>query len=140
MRAIIVYEGVRVDGRAMDELRPISCETGILPRVHGSALFTRGETQSLAVTTLGMVGEDDQVLDGIKLDEPAKRFILHYNFPPYSAAPAGARSVTEPWRSARCAPSSPRRTSSPTWSASSPTSWSPTVRARRPASAAAAFR
>ena len=68
----------------MDELRPISCETGILPRVHGSALFTRGETQSLAVTTLGMVGEDDQVLDGIKLDEPAKRFILHYNFPPYS--------------------------------------------------------
>ncbi len=84
MRAIIVDEGVRVDGRAMDELRPISCETGILPRVHGSALFTRGETQSLAVTTLGMVGEDDQVLDGIKLDEPAKRFILHYNFPPYS--------------------------------------------------------
>lgn len=84
MRAIIVDEGVRVDGRAMDELRPILCETGILPRVHGSALFTRGETQALAVTTLGMVGEDDQVLDGIKLDEPAKRFILHYNFPPYS--------------------------------------------------------
>ncbi|MDO4785741.1 MAG: polyribonucleotide nucleotidyltransferase, partial [Fretibacterium sp.] len=84
MRAIIVDEGVRVDGRAMDELRPILCETGVLPRVHGSALFTRGETQALAVTTLGMVGEDDQVLDGIKLDEPAKRFILHYNFPPYS--------------------------------------------------------
>ncbi|MDR1730980.1 MAG: polyribonucleotide nucleotidyltransferase [Synergistaceae bacterium] len=84
MRAIIVDEGVRVDGRAMDQLRDISCELGVLPRVHGSALFTRGETQALAVTTLGMVGEDDQVLDGIKLDEPAKRFILHYNFPPYS--------------------------------------------------------
>lgn len=84
MRSIIVDEGIRVDGRSMDELRPIACEVGVLPRVHGSALFTRGETQSLAVTTLGMVGEDDQVLDGIKLDEPAKRFILHYNFPPYS--------------------------------------------------------
>lgn len=84
MRGIIVDEGTRVDGRAMDELRNISCELGVLPRVHGSALFTRGETQAMAVTTLGMVGEDDQVLDGIKLDEPAKRFILHYNFPPYS--------------------------------------------------------
>lgn len=84
MRSIIVNEGVRVDGRAMDEIRPITCETGVLPRVHGSALFTRGETQSLAVTTLGMLGEDDQILDGIKLDQPAKRFILHYNFPPYS--------------------------------------------------------
>ncbi|MDR1875432.1 MAG: polyribonucleotide nucleotidyltransferase [Synergistaceae bacterium] len=84
MRSIIVNEGVRVDGRSMDQLREITCELGVLPRVHGSALFTRGETQALAVTTLGMVGEDDQVLDGIKLDEPAKRFILHYNFPPYS--------------------------------------------------------
>ncbi|MDR1740258.1 MAG: polyribonucleotide nucleotidyltransferase [Synergistaceae bacterium] len=84
MRSIIVNEGVRVDGRKMNELRRIDCELGILPRVHGSALFTRGETQALAVTTLGMIGEDDQVLDGIKLDEGAKRFILHYNFPPYS--------------------------------------------------------
>ncbi|MCL2009729.1 MAG: polyribonucleotide nucleotidyltransferase [Synergistaceae bacterium] len=84
MRSIIVNEGVRVDGRGMDQLREIGCELGVLPRVHGSALFTRGETQALAVTTLGMIGEDDQVLDGIKLDEPAKRFILHYNFPPYS--------------------------------------------------------
>lgn len=84
MRSLIVDERVRVDGRAMDELRPISCETGILPRVHGSALFTRGETQALVVTTLGMMGVDDQILDGLKQDEPAKRFILHYNFPPYS--------------------------------------------------------
>jgi len=84
MRSTIVNDGTRVDGRSMDALREVSCELGVLPRVHGSALFTRGETQALAVTTLGMIGEDDQVLDGIKLDEPAKRFILHYNFPPYS--------------------------------------------------------
>ncbi|MBQ7544615.1 MAG: polyribonucleotide nucleotidyltransferase [Synergistaceae bacterium] len=84
MRGIIINEHIRVDGRKMDQIRPISCETDILPRVHGSALFTRGETQSLAVTTLGMIGEDDQILDGIKLNEPAKRFLLHYNFPPYS--------------------------------------------------------
>ena len=84
MRGIIINEKIRVDGRKMDQIRPITCETGILPRVHGSALFTRGETQSLATATLGMIGEDDQLQDGIKLNEPAKRFILHYNFPPYS--------------------------------------------------------
>ena len=84
MRATAVNDGIRADGRAMDELRPITCEVGVLPRVHGSALFTRGETQALAVTTLGMMGEDDQVLDGLKQDEPSKRFILHYNFPPFS--------------------------------------------------------
>ena len=84
MRGIIINERVRVDGRKMDQIRPITCEIDLLPKVHGTALFTRGETQSLATTTLGMIGEDDQILDGIKLDEPAKRFMLHYNFPPYS--------------------------------------------------------
>jgi polyribonucleotide nucleotidyltransferase len=84
VRRLILDEKLRSDGRAMDEVRPITCEVGVLPRAHGSALFTRGETQSLAVTTLGMVGTDDQMLDGLKWDEPAKRFILHYNFPPYS--------------------------------------------------------
>lgn len=84
MRGIIINEKIRVDGRKMDQIRQITCETGILPRVHGSALFTRGETQSLATATLGMIGEDDQLQDGIKLNEPAKRFILHYNFPPFS--------------------------------------------------------
>lgn len=84
MRSVILVEKVRADGRKMDEVRPISCETDILPRVHGSALFTRGETQSLATTTLGMMGQDDQILDGLKEDEPNKRFLLHYNFPPYS--------------------------------------------------------
>jgi polyribonucleotide nucleotidyltransferase len=84
LRRLLLDEGKRADGRAMDQLRPITCEVGILPKVHGSALFTRGETQALAVTTLGMMGEDDQILDGLKHDEPAKRFLLHYNFPPYS--------------------------------------------------------
>ncbi|MDR0648818.1 MAG: polyribonucleotide nucleotidyltransferase [Synergistaceae bacterium] len=84
VRKLILDDKRRADGRAMDELRPISCEVGVLPRTHGSALFTRGETQSLSVTTLGMVGTDDQLLDGLKRDEPAKRFLLHYNFPPYS--------------------------------------------------------
>lgn len=84
VRRLLVEEKLRADGRTTDQLRKISCEIDILPMVHGSALFTRGETQSLGVTTLGIVGTDDQVLDGLKLDEPSKRFILHYNFPPYS--------------------------------------------------------
>ena len=84
MRSIIINEHIRVDGRKMDQIRPITCELDVLPKVHGSAVFTRGETQSLATTTLGMIGEDDQIQDGIKLNEPAKRFLLHYNFPPYS--------------------------------------------------------
>lgn len=84
VRKLILDEQRRADGRAMDQLRPITCEVGVLPRTHGSALFTRGETQSLAVTTLGMLGTDDQMLDGIKWDEPPKKFLLHYNFPPYS--------------------------------------------------------
>ncbi|MDO9508420.1 MAG: polyribonucleotide nucleotidyltransferase [Thermovirgaceae bacterium] len=84
MRARVVEDGKRADGRAMDEIRPITCEVGVLPRVHGSALFTRGETQALVTTTLGMIGEDDQLVDGLKHDEPSKRFMLHYNFPPFS--------------------------------------------------------
>ena len=84
VRKLLLVDRVRADGRAQDEIRPITCEVDILPMVHGSALFTRGETQSLGVTTLGMIGVDDQILDGLKLNEPAKRFILHYNFPPYS--------------------------------------------------------
>lgn len=84
VRRLLLVDKKRADGRAMDELRPITCEVDILPMTHGSALFTRGETQSLGVTTLGMMDTDDQVMDGLKLDEPSKRFILHYNFPPYS--------------------------------------------------------
>ena len=84
VRKLIIDEQRRADGRKMNELRPITCEIDVLTRTHGSALFTRGETQALAVTTLGMVGTDDQMLDGLKWDEPSKRFLLHYNFPPYS--------------------------------------------------------
>ncbi|MBR0151049.1 MAG: polyribonucleotide nucleotidyltransferase [Synergistaceae bacterium] len=96
MRGIIINEHIRVDGRKMDQIRPITCEIDILPKVHGSAIFTRGETQSLATTTLGMIGEDDQIQDGIKLNEPAKRFILHYNFPPYSVGEV--RAIRGPGR------------------------------------------
>lgn len=96
MRGIIINEHIRVDGRKMDQIRPITCEVDILPKVHGSALFTRGETQSLATTTLGMIGEDDQIQDGIKLNEPAKRFLLHYNFPPYSVGEV--RAIRGPGR------------------------------------------
>lgn len=84
MRKVILTEKRRADGRSMDELRPLASEAGLLPRTHGSGLFTRGETQALVTVTLGMKGNDDQLLDGIKLDEPSKKFMLHYNFPPYS--------------------------------------------------------
>ena len=73
----------RPDGRAFDQVRPISCEIGVLPRVHGSALFTRGETQALATTTLG-TKEDKQRLDLLFEQDVFKRFMLHYNFPPFS--------------------------------------------------------
>ena len=75
-------DGDRVDGRALDEIRPISCEIGYLPRPHGSGLFTRGQTQVLSVTTLGATSEE-QRLDGLGVEE-SKRYIHHYNFPPYS--------------------------------------------------------
>ena len=84
MRKITVTEKRRADGRKTDELRSLSCEVDVLPKVHGSAVFTRGETQSLATATLGMLGEDDQLIDGLKHNEPNKSFLLHYNFPPYS--------------------------------------------------------
>ncbi|MEA3285624.1 MAG: polyribonucleotide nucleotidyltransferase, partial [Synergistota bacterium] len=84
MRKITVTEKRRADGRKTDELRSLSCEVDVLPQVHGSAVFTRGETQSLATATLGMLGEDDQLIDGLKHNEPNKSFLLHYNFPPYS--------------------------------------------------------
>ncbi len=79
---------VRMDGRRADELRPIWCEVGLLPRVHGSALFTRGETQSLGTVTLGTSSLDEQIIDRM-LEEGRERFMLHYNFPPYSVGEAG---------------------------------------------------
>lgn len=79
--AMVLDSGKRSDGRGPTDIRPISCEVGVLPRVHGSALFTRGETQSLVTVTLG-TGRDEQFVDGI-MDEYSKKFMLHYNFPPF---------------------------------------------------------
>ncbi len=87
LRNSILEKGIRIDGRKCDEIRPITCEVNVLPRPHGSALFTRGETQSLAVTTLG-TAMDAQVYDDID-GERSENFILHYNFPPYSVGEVG---------------------------------------------------
>ncbi len=86
-RNIVVKEKIRSDGRKMDEIRPLSTDIDLLPRTHGSALFTRGETQCLAVTTLGALGEH-QILDGLSLEDE-KRFMLHYNFPQFSVGETG---------------------------------------------------
>ena len=87
LRGDVVKNGNRIDGRALDTVRPIVCETGLLPRTHGSALFTRGETQGLVVTTLG-TGDDEQIIDALH-GESRSNFMLHYNFPPYSVGEAG---------------------------------------------------
>ncbi|MDG1470928.1 MAG: polyribonucleotide nucleotidyltransferase [Ascidiaceihabitans sp.] len=87
LRGGIVKTGKRLDGRATDEIRDIVCQTGLLPRTHGSALFTRGETQGLVVTTLG-TGDDEQFIDSLHGNFKSN-FLLHYNFPPYSVGEAG---------------------------------------------------
>ncbi|MCI8461084.1 MAG: polyribonucleotide nucleotidyltransferase [Bacilli bacterium] len=86
-RSIVVKEKLRADGRKMDEIRKLSTDIDILPRTHGSALFTRGETQSLSITTLGALNEH-QVIDGLSLEDQ-KRFMLHYNFPQFSVGETG---------------------------------------------------
>jgi len=87
LRGDVVKTGKRIDGRATDEIRSIACETGLLPRTHGSALFTRGETQGLVVTTLG-TGDDEQFIDAL-YGNFKSNFLLHYNFPPYSVGEVG---------------------------------------------------
>lgn len=86
VRRLIIFEAKRPDGRGLSEIRPISCEVDLLPRTHGSGLFTRGQTQALSICTLGALG-DVQILDGLDLEE-SKRFMHHYNFPPYSVGEA----------------------------------------------------
>ena len=86
VRRLITHDKVRPDGRALDEIRPIECDVRLLPRTHGSGLFTRGQTQALSICTLGALG-DVQILDGIDLEE-TKRFMHHYNFPPFSVGEA----------------------------------------------------
>ncbi len=87
VRGAILKTRRRIDGRDTRSIRPISCEIGVLPRTHGSALFTRGETQAMVVTTLG-TGEDEQIIDALE-SEYREHFMLHYNFPPYSVGEAG---------------------------------------------------
>jgi polyribonucleotide nucleotidyltransferase len=87
MRERILNEGIRLDGRNTTQVRPISIDLGVLPRTHGSALFTRGETQSLTTVTLG-TKDDEQIIDGLS-EEYKKKFMLHYNFPPFSVGEVG---------------------------------------------------
>jgi polyribonucleotide nucleotidyltransferase len=86
VRSMILDEGKRIDGRSFNEVRPIECLVGLLPRIHGSALFTRGETQAMVLTTLG-TERDRQRIESI-FGEEMRAFILHYNFPPYSVGEA----------------------------------------------------
>ena len=88
VRRLISVDKIRPDGRQVDEIRPLDSQVDILPRVHGSALFTRGETQVLSITTLGALG-DQQILDNLNPDEELKRFMHHYNFPPFSVGEVG---------------------------------------------------
>jgi len=90
----IIRAGTRTDGRSYDQLRKIECEVAVLPRVHGSGLFTRGETQALVTATLG-TSKDEQIVDGLR-DEYAEKFYLHYNFPPFSVGEA--KRITGPGR------------------------------------------
>lgn len=93
VRANVLEKGKRIDGRAFDELRPLDVQVGILPRPHGSAVFSRGETQALGTITLG-TKSDKQSLDAVTGGEEEKRFMLHYNFPPYSVGEAGRLGFT----------------------------------------------
>ena len=100
VRGAILKTGKRIDGRDTKTVRPITSEVGILPRAHGSALFTRGETQALVVATLG-TGEDEQIIDALE-GEYREHFMLHYNFPPYSTGEVGRMGVAgspgnRPW-------------------------------------------
>jgi polyribonucleotide nucleotidyltransferase len=90
LRELIITENKRIDGRGLKDIRPITCEVAVLPRTHGSALFTRGETQSLTTLTLG-TKSDQQIIEGLDPEEVNKRFMLHYNFPAFSTGEVGGR-------------------------------------------------
>ena len=121
MRAQVLGKGERVDGRDTDTIRPISIDTGLLPRAHGSALFQRGETQALVAVTLG-TADDEQRVDSIDTQgETTKSFMLHYNFPPFSTGEVEDDPRHQPprdrprrtWPSARCSPLLPAYESFP---------------------------
>ena len=92
----LILEGKRIDGRTVKQVRPIYCEVGVLPRTHGSAIFQRGETQSLVTTTLGTTS-DEQRVDGLG-EEYSKKFMLDYNFPPFSVGECQSDSRSGPAR------------------------------------------
>ena len=136
-REQVTKDRIRPDRRAFDEIREITIETGVLPRTHGSALFTRGETQALVTATLG-TADDGQRLESYE-GEKKKNFMLHYNFPPFSVGETGrmtgtgaVKSVTVPWRSVLSRLFCRARTNPPTASASFPTFSSQTVLHRWP--------
>ena len=142
VRNAILDTGRRIDARDTTSIRPISAEVGVLPRVHGSALFTRGETQALVVATLG-TGQDEQVIDALEGDY-REHFLLHYNFPPYSVGEAsmlrspGRREIGHGKLGARCGRCCRRATASRTrsgWfrrspSRTAPAPWRPCAAAR----------
>ncbi len=145
MRTAILDTGKRIDGRDTKTVRPIVAEVGILPRAHGSSLFTRGETQALVVATLG-TGQDEQIIDALE-GEYRENFMLHYNMPPYAVGEVrrmgspGRREIGHgklAWRALR--PMLPARTSSRTRSASCRRSPRATAPRRWPRSAAARCR
>lgn len=145
VRGAILKEGTRIDGRKVDQVRPIEATVGLLPRTHGSALFTRGETQAICTTTLG-TKDAEQMIDGLE-GLSYSHFMLHYNFPPYSVGEVGRFGFTGrreighgklAWRALH--PVLPKHEDFPTRSACCRTSPSPTAPARWPPSAAAAWR
>jgi polyribonucleotide nucleotidyltransferase len=145
LRRDVIENGRRIDGRALDKVRDIVSEVGVLPRAHGSALFTRGETQALCVATLG-TGEDEQYIDALS-GTYKEKFLLHYNFPRSRwarrggwARQGGARSATASWRGGRSGRCCRTRRSSPTPCGWSRRSWSPTAPRRWRRSAAPAWR
>jgi polyribonucleotide nucleotidyltransferase len=145
LRRDIIENGRRIDGRSLDKVRDIVSEVGVLPRAHGSALFTRGETQALCVATLG-TGEDEQYIDALA-GTYKEKFLLHYNFPPFSVgetgrmgSPAVVRSATASSPGARSGRCCRTRRTSPTRCGWSPRSWSPTAPRPWPPSAAPAWR
>ena len=141
----LILEGKRIDGRSPKDLRAITCEVGLLPRTHGSAVFQRGETQALVTTTLG-TSSDEQRIDGL-MDEYSKKFMLDYNFPSFSVGECrpirgpGRREIGHGALAERSLkPVIPGPINSPTRSGSFPTFWSRMVPVAWPAFAAAPCR
>jgi len=140
VRRNILDTGIRIDGRTVDKVRQIVSEVGVLPRAHGSALFTRGETQALVVATLG-TGDDEQMIDALE-GKYFEKFMLHYNFPPSRWAKLAVRvalgvgkSATASWPGGRSVPCCRARKTSPTPFVWCPRSSNPTVRPPWPRSA-----